>query len=146
MDRPLTNLRELHVCSAWNYQSSDWGNERFKYHLSINGCPVHFFRIPSIQRLSVFDLFAVNAAEFLETEEAAAKSSSITDLTLVYNEKYKFTLSGWDTSALLAVPKMLVNLCIHWDDPNSVKARVAPKFPMPTCGTLFNNTQILSSF
>jgi hypothetical protein len=127
MDRPLKNLRELHICSAWNYYQHDVEYERYKYYLSIHGYPVHVFRIPSVQRFSVFDFSAGDVAWLFETRGIALRSSSITDLTLVYNQNFKVPISGPNTSALTAIPKMLVNLCIHWDDPRVVDELFGPQ-------------------
>lgn len=116
MESPLRSLREVHISGAWNYPGAeDESHPDSLRSLSMDGSPLEFFSIPSIERLSVFKLVQGNTERMLKLKGIAPRSSTITDLTLVHN---RFAsppqLSGTGISALLAVPKMLTNLSIRW--------------------------------
>jgi hypothetical protein len=107
-DSPLRSLRELHLASAWNFQIQH--NLHDEYTLKLDHLwPV--FRLPSIQKLSLFDLEPVGASILFGS---SPKSSSITELILVHHRDSLLTVP--DTSALLALPKALTSLSIYWDD------------------------------
>jgi hypothetical protein len=129
---PLCNLREAHFASSWNYRAktnhfslsqelednldrrarrddSDDDDHR-AYHLKLDHLwPI--FHLPKIQKLSLFDLDTTAAAMVFRN---SSKTSSITDLTLVYRASSEIRPA--DTSALLAVPKSLTKLSIYLED------------------------------
>lgn len=111
-DGPLHSLREAHLTASWNYvdrRLASW-NRLDPHQLGLSHLwPV--FQLPSIQKLSVFDLDLLGASTLFEN---SAKTSSITDLTLVCTSINLTAVS--DVSALLCLPKVLTRLSFCLND------------------------------
>lgn len=118
-DSPLSRLRDAHVSGCWNYMplpiSSPLARQRFddfQYYFSLSGSHIYLLRLPSLQKLSFFDLHTEKIASLLRTLEIAPRSSSITHLTLTFHSHFR--LLGPDILALLSFPRALISLSMHW--------------------------------
>lgn len=115
-ERPLNRLREAHLTSSWNYRKEPYAQDGYRLKLD-HLWPV--FQLPSIEKLSIFDLVQQKASHRFEN-----KSSTIKDLTLVYhNDLTLFHAddilpTGPAISASVALPRILTRLSIYFNDFN----------------------------
>lgn len=109
-DRPLHCLRDVYPSSACNYHH-EVGRQEFN--LGLNHTWL-IFRLPNIQKLSFYDM---NSLEAFNRFAKDSKTSSITDLTIVYPVNEIPVVS--DMLALLALPIRLTILSIYFNDSHS---------------------------
>lgn len=109
--QPLRNLSEAHLMSTYNYCGAV--HAHYTYYLRLDHLwPM--FRLPSITKLSLFDLEPEGASGYLGS---TTKISGMTDLTLVHDEECLLSMA--DTMTLLRLPKALRKLSIYLGDRKS---------------------------